>query len=84
VEKLNEISRQVKTGAGQMLEGSREVIRESRRLEAVTQGINQGVNEMAAGVDQINIAVDRVNGISGENRRLIDRLADEMAKFKVN
>jgi methyl-accepting chemotaxis protein len=38
---------------------------------------------MAAGADQINIAVNRVNTISGENKENIDILVREVSKFKV-
>jgi methyl-accepting chemotaxis protein len=38
---------------------------------------------MASGADQINVAVNRVNTISGENKGSIDILVKEIAKFKV-
>jgi methyl-accepting chemotaxis protein len=38
---------------------------------------------MVAGADQINVAVNRVNTISGENRESIDILVKEVSKFKV-
>ncbi|MDR1565928.1 MAG: methyl-accepting chemotaxis protein [Treponema sp.] len=80
---LNEVTRMVKDGSGQMLEGSRQVIQESKNLELVTQEITNGMNEMATGADQINVAVTRVNGISGENKESIDVLVGEVSKFKV-
>ncbi|MDR2185889.1 MAG: methyl-accepting chemotaxis protein [Treponema sp.] len=81
--RLNEITQQVKGGAMEMLEGSREVIQESKNLEMVTQEITNGMNEMASGADQINVAVDRVNTISGNNKDNIDILVQEVSKFKV-
>jgi methyl-accepting chemotaxis protein len=81
--KLNEITRQVKSGSTEMLEGSKEVISESKNLEMVTQEISSGMNEMGAGADQINIAVTQVNTISGENKENIDRLVQEVSRFKV-
>jgi methyl-accepting chemotaxis protein len=66
-----------------MLEGSEQVIQESKNLEAVTQEITNGMNEMAAGADQINAAVSQVNTISGENKESIDILMQEVAKFKI-
>ncbi|MDR0663518.1 MAG: methyl-accepting chemotaxis protein, partial [Spirochaetaceae bacterium] len=59
------------------------VIEESKTLEAVTAEINNGINEMATGADQINVAVTRVNTISGENKESIDMLVKEVSKFKV-
>jgi methyl-accepting chemotaxis protein len=81
--RLNEITQMVKDGSTQMLEGSEQVIQESRNLEMVTQEIANGMNEMATGADQINVAVTRVNTISGENKGSIDILVKEVSKFSV-
>jgi methyl-accepting chemotaxis protein len=80
---LNEITRVVKDGSTQMLEGSEQVIKESRNLESMTQEITNGVNEMASGAEQINVAVGRINAISGENQESINILVHEVAKFKI-
>jgi methyl-accepting chemotaxis protein len=80
---LNEATQLVKGGSEEMLEGSRQVIQESKNLELATQEITNGMNEMATGADQINVAVTRVNSISGENKGSIDILVGEVAKFKV-
>ena len=80
---LNEVTRMVKAGSTQMLEGSSQVIHESKDLEVVTREISNGMNEMATGTDQINVAINRVNSISNENKKSIDILVDEVAKFKV-
>jgi methyl-accepting chemotaxis protein len=66
-----------------MLEGSKEVITEGKNLEMATQEITNGMNEMATGADQINIAVHRVNDISGQNKENIDILVKEVSRFKV-
>ncbi|MDR1950172.1 MAG: methyl-accepting chemotaxis protein [Spirochaetaceae bacterium] len=81
--RLNDITQMVKGGSLEMLEGSKEVIQESKNLELVTQEITNGMNEMATGADQINVAVNRVNTISGENKENIDILVREVSKFKV-
>jgi methyl-accepting chemotaxis protein len=80
---LNEITNQVKCGSNEMLTGSSEVIRESKNLERTTQEITGGINEMASGADQINIAVNRVNELSGQNRDNIKLLMREIALFQV-
>jgi methyl-accepting chemotaxis protein len=80
---LNEITQQVKSGSDEMLEGSKEVIQEGKNLELVTEEITNGMNEMATGADQINIAVNRVNEISGQNKDNIDVLVKEVSRFKV-
>jgi methyl-accepting chemotaxis protein len=80
---LNDVTQLVKGGSEEMLEGSKQVILESKNLEVATQEITNGMNEMATGADQINVAVNRVNTISGENKKSIDVLVQEVAKFKV-
>ena len=42
-----------------------------------------GMNEMAVGAEQINIAVHQVNDLSGKNRENIDLLVKEVSRFKV-
>jgi methyl-accepting chemotaxis protein len=73
----------VKGGSEEMLEGSKQVIQESKNLELVTQEITNGMNEMATGADQINVAVNRVSTISEENKESIDVLVQAISKFKV-
>ncbi|GHV41353.1 methyl-accepting chemotaxis protein [Spirochaetia bacterium] len=80
---LNDITQMVKRGSEEMLEGSKEVISEGKNLEMATQEITNGMNEMATGADQINVAVNRVNTISGDNKDNIDILVREVSKFKV-
>jgi len=80
---VSEITEQVKEGSRQMLEGSREVIHESKNLERVTQEISGGMGEMATGTDQINMAVGRINDLSGKNREAIKALLLEVSRFKV-
>jgi len=66
-----------------MLTGAEEVIRESNNLEKATQEITNGMNEIASGADEINVAVHHVNEISAKNREGIDTLIREVSRFKV-
>ena len=83
ISNVNEITQQVKSGSLEMLEGSKEVIHEGRNLETVTQEITGGMNEMASGAEQINVAVHRVNDLTGKNRENIDLLVKEVSRFKI-
>jgi methyl-accepting chemotaxis protein len=83
VSQLQEATGLAKGSSEEMLEESKQVIGESKNLELMTRGIADGMNEMAAGADQINTAVTWVNTISGENKENIDVLVREVAKFKV-
>ena len=66
-----------------MQEGAKEVILESENLEKVTQEITSGMNEMASGAEQINVAVTQVNDISIKNREGIATLIKEVSRFKI-
>jgi methyl-accepting chemotaxis protein len=81
--KLNELTRMVKDGSIEMLEGSKEVIIESKSLETATAEISHGMNEMANSAGQINFAVNQVEVISKTNKNCIDKLVAEVSKFKV-
>jgi methyl-accepting chemotaxis protein len=58
-------------------------MKESQNLEKVTQEITGGMNEMASGADQINLAVNNVNNMTSKNRDAIDSLIKEVSRFKV-
>ncbi|MDR0629174.1 MAG: methyl-accepting chemotaxis protein [Treponema sp.] len=81
--KLNDISQIIKEDSEEMRTGSREILAESKNLEGLTGDIDQGMEGMASGADQINTAVQRVHDLSGENKRHIDVLVNEISKFKV-
>jgi methyl-accepting chemotaxis protein len=83
ISRLNELSSIVKRESEDMTQKGQEIINSSEDLEKVTQEIVNGMIEMAAGADQINTAVVRVNEISGENKRNIVTLSGEVTKFKV-
>ncbi|MCL2601767.1 MAG: methyl-accepting chemotaxis protein [Treponema sp.] len=80
---VNDTTRQVKTGSGEMLVGAKEVITESANLEKSTQEITIDISEMASGAEQINAAVDYVNQITIQNRQSIAALLQEVSRFKV-
>jgi methyl-accepting chemotaxis protein len=73
----------VQGSSEEMLEGSKEVLKEGGNLEKATEEITGGMDEMATGAEQINIAVNQVNDLSSKNRENIDLLVREVAKFKV-
>ncbi|MDR3192035.1 MAG: methyl-accepting chemotaxis protein [Treponema sp.] len=82
ISRLNDITRKVKGESDEMLQESRGVIQGSTNLELVTQEITNGMNEMATGAEQINLAVNQVNELSGRNRNNIDVLVQEVSRFK--
>jgi methyl-accepting chemotaxis protein len=83
VSNVNEITAQVTSSSHEMLGEAKEVIHESNNLEKATHEITSGMNEMVIGAEQINIAINRVNEISGKNREGIENLIKEVSRFKV-
>jgi methyl-accepting chemotaxis protein len=80
---LNAITGEVKGRATGMLGNSREVIRESKTLERLTEEIGSRIQEITSGAEQIDTAVNRVNDISVENKKQIEQLMNEVSLFKV-
>ena len=83
INQLTDISLKVKTGASEMLTGSREVIKESVNLSRLTEGIASSMQVIEAKSGDITLVVNTVNGICGENRASVDALLKEVKKFKV-
>jgi methyl-accepting chemotaxis protein len=83
ITRLNELTANVKQGSEEMTAEGEGVMRQSKDLEGIASEMANGMEEMAKGADQINIAVNRVNEISGENKTNIDALNGEVSKFKV-
>jgi methyl-accepting chemotaxis protein len=80
---LNKTTDMVKQGSRNMTVKSRDIINESDNLVNITTEITSGMHEMAAGAEDINNTVLRVNKISGKNRQNIETLSAEITKFKV-
>ena len=81
--RLQEVTRQVLQGSAHMLEGSQQVIREGTNLATATQEISNGVNMITSGADYISSAVERVQGLSNNNKEHIGALSKEVERFKV-
>jgi methyl-accepting chemotaxis protein len=84
INRLYELSAQVQNGAQTMRTASHSVFEVSRGLEQITEEIGDGMEEMAVGAEEINGAVYRVTEISGETKRQIDMLMQEVSRFKVS
>jgi methyl-accepting chemotaxis protein len=84
LEKLNEITRKVKTGTGEMQEQSREVIREGRNLETAAAEISSGVSEIASRTDQVNGSVEHLRKIGNKNRDNVEALGRAVSHFVIS
>ncbi len=83
IKSINTVTMEVQSGSEEMLKGGESVAEEIRKLDDLTRIITDSMNEMASGAVQINNAVQEVNRITQENKTSIQKLADEVDKFKV-
>ncbi|UTY24935.1 methyl-accepting chemotaxis protein [Treponema denticola] len=80
---INTVTNQVNDGSAEMLRGGENVALEMQKLDELTRIITDSMNEMASGAVQISNAVQDVNEISQKNKTSIQKLAEEVSKFKV-
>ena len=66
-----------------MLKDGEQTTSEMQKLDSLTKIITNSMNEMSAGVTQINNAVQEVTGIAHKNKDSITALAEEVGKFCV-
>ena len=83
IEQLKDITFKVKAGSGKMIKGSEKVIEKSGQLSRITDEVTGSMNEMAIGVEEITVAVNRTNELSQTNKASIDALSLEVGKFYV-
>jgi len=80
---VNNITHEVENRSHVMFEAANDVIKESTALDESTREIVSGMNEMATGADQINLAINHIKKISSTNRENITVLVNEVSRFKV-
>ena len=84
IKNINTVTTKVQAGSEEMLKGGEGAVQEMHKLDELTHIITDSMNEMASGAVQINSAVQEVNAMTQKNRQSIERLANEVGKFKVN
>ncbi len=83
IKNINAVTMEVQAGSDEMLKGGEGVAEEMHRLDELTKVITESMNEMAAGVVQINKAVQEVNEITHKNKQSTENLVKEVKKFRV-
>ena len=81
IKTMNVVTIEVASDSNEMLKRSENIATEMKRLGDLTTLIVSSMNEMATGAIQINQAVQGISEISQKNKKAIDSLVDEMAKF---
>ena len=83
IKNINSVTTEVQAGSEEMLKGGEGVAEEMYKLDNLTRVITDSMNEMASGAEEINNAIQEVNGISQQNKQSIENLAKEVGTFKV-
>ena len=73
----------VKSGSTEIVTGGGEIAKEMSQLEDLSRLITESMNEMAIGVNHINGAMQNVNEVTRQNKLSIEKLVNEIKKFKV-
>ena len=83
IKNINMVTTEVQAGSEEMLKGGESVAQEMQKLDGLTRIITDSMNEMASGAIQISNAVQEVSEMTQRNKRSIEALSGEVAKFKV-
>jgi methyl-accepting chemotaxis protein len=83
ISRLNEVTEEVCRASEDMTAECREILRQSDSLAGLTRKIDEEIQEISIGSDQINSTVIHINEISEKNKANVNTLVEEMAKFKV-
>ena len=83
IKNINMVTTEVQAGSEEMLKGGESVAQEMQKLDGLTRIITDSMNEMASGAMQISNAVQEVSEMTQRNKRSIEKLAEEVGKFKV-
>jgi methyl-accepting chemotaxis protein len=84
LDRLNDITRQVKAGAGEMQRESREVIQEGKNLDAAAEEISWGIEEIAARTTQVDTAVENLRETAGLNRSNVEAFGKAISRFTIS
>jgi methyl-accepting chemotaxis protein len=80
---MNDVTSQVRTGSREMSEGNESMLREISVLQEHAQDISARIEEMAAGVSQINTGAQDVSGLALSNQETVQKIAAIVKGFTV-
>lgn len=83
IKQINDITCEVQISSAAILDDGKNVALSVQRLDDTSHVIFDAMQEMTAGVFQVNKAVTDVSGMSVRNKQAIAALASEVKKFKV-
>ncbi len=80
---MNDTSNEVKTASFEMSEGNKAILDEIKSLQDATFSIKDGMTEMSNGARKINETGSVLSELSDQMKESIQRIGDEVDKFKV-
>jgi methyl-accepting chemotaxis protein len=80
---LNSVTGLVQRASAEMITESKDIIKQSTDLKRITSDVAGSMDEITQSVDKISSAVVRVQEITIENKENIDRLSEDIKRFKV-
>jgi methyl-accepting chemotaxis protein len=83
VTRLNSVSGEVQSASSEMIDITRDVLKQSNNLKRISGEVASGMDDMTQNAEIITGAVKRVMEISQENKENIDNLSTDIAIFKV-
>lgn len=83
IRNIERIALGVRNGSSSVLRGIEEILAEMHELSNITEAVSMNMNEMSAGVSQINQAVARSSSIAVQNRDGAGELSRKVALFKI-
>ena len=83
IRNIERIAVDVRDGSSSVLRGIEEILAEMHELTNVTEAVSANMNEMSAGVSQINQAVARSSSIAVQNRDSAGELSRKVSRFKI-
>ncbi|MDR0710091.1 MAG: bacteriohemerythrin [Spirochaetaceae bacterium] len=84
MEKLNDITRRVQTGAGKMRKACGAVIEERKNLETAAAEISEGVSEIASKIGEVNEAMEHLREAGGKNIRNVETLGKAVSQISIS
>ena len=80
---IDESTAEVKLGSSEMLESGKQVADEMATLGSTMLKINDRMNEIVSGTDQILAAIKDVNDTSAKNSEGVQAMQSAVSRFKV-
>lgn len=79
---LNSLTADITVASKDIQEGTAKVLDSFKHISDIAVENSSGIQEMSLGVSEINITIGKLHDLSGENAETINKLDDEMARFK--